>query len=318
MHRFAEVAINLPQVRGTFDYHLPPHLRERIALGHLVTVPFGRQRTQGVVVSLPDSPAVAETKAIESLVDPFPVLTPAQLELAAWIANTYHAGLIDALTLMLPPGLSQQADSVIRLIDTPVEPKNAMQQKVISLLQKKGELRSRQIARAFPRQAWKAAVQALLRQGVLERESVLDPPRVRPKHVRNARLQASPDLARERVASIGKPGSEAYARRQGIIETLIAEGEAIEVSWLYAEHAASLGDLRKLESGGVDRLERSRGLARSARGIGIRPGPAAQPDERTSRRSGSRFPRLSGRAPTPPSCSTASRVPARPNSTCGA
>jgi primosomal protein N' (replication factor Y) len=251
MHRFAEVAINLPQVRGTFDYHLPPHLRERIALGHLVTVPFGRQRTQGVVVKLPDSPAVPETKAVESLVDPFPVLTPAQIELAAWVAKTYHAGLIDALTLMLPPGLSQQADSVLRLIDTPLQAKNPMQQKVISLLQNRGELRSRQIAHAFPRQGWKAAVQALVRQGVLERESILDPPQVRPKHIRNARLQASPELARERVAKIGNPGSKAYSRRQGIIETLIAEGEAIEVSWLYAEHAASLADLRKLEAEGL-------------------------------------------------------------------
>ncbi len=248
MHRFAEVAINLPQVRGTFDYHLPPHLRERIALGHLVTVPFGSQRTQGVVVQLPDSPAVSETKAIEALVDPIPVLTRTQIELASWIADTYHAGLIDALTLMLPPGLSQQADSVIRLVDPQGHLENELQQKIVRLLDKRGDLRSRQLARAFPRQPWKSAVQSLIRDGILERESVLDPPQVRPKNVRNARLLTTPAQARERVASIGNQGSQADVRRRAIIETLIEEGEALEVSWLYAEHGGSLADLRKLEA----------------------------------------------------------------------
>lgn len=248
MPRFAEVAINLPQVRGTFDYHLPPHLRERVGLGHLVTVPFGSQRTQGVVIRLPEVPSVPETKAIEALVDPLPVLTRVQIDLAGWIADTYHAGLIDALTLMLPPGLSQQADSIFRLVEEHSQPKNELQQRIVNLLEKRGDLRSRQLARAFSRQPWKQAAQSLIMDGILERESVLDPPRVRPKKVRNARLLATPARARERVAAMGKPGSQAYIRRRGIIETLIDEGEPLEVTWLYAEHGASLADLKKLEA----------------------------------------------------------------------
>jgi primosomal protein N' len=38
---YVEVAVNLPPVQGTFDYHVPAHLVDIIALGHLVTAPFG-------------------------------------------------------------------------------------------------------------------------------------------------------------------------------------------------------------------------------------------------------------------------------------
>ncbi|MCK5641246.1 MAG: hypothetical protein KAJ19_10625, partial [Gammaproteobacteria bacterium] len=76
---FVEVAVNLPPVRGTFDYHLPPSLRGHVTPGHLVTAPFGQRRVQGIVVSLPKTPAVPDTRPIEGLVDPEPVLTSKQL-----------------------------------------------------------------------------------------------------------------------------------------------------------------------------------------------------------------------------------------------
>jgi len=82
---FVEVAVNLPPIRGTFDYHLPDELHGRVQSGHLVTVPFGKRRVQGVVIALRDQAAVPETRPIEALVDPDPVLTPAQLELARWL-----------------------------------------------------------------------------------------------------------------------------------------------------------------------------------------------------------------------------------------
>src|SRR5262245_3786675 len=112
---FAEVVVNVPNLTTFFHYSIPPELRETLVAGHLVTVPFGGRRAQGVVVSLTDTAPVAEVKDIESLVDPQPVLTPAQLDLAYWIAHTYLAPLIECLTLMLPPGLSQRADALYAL-----------------------------------------------------------------------------------------------------------------------------------------------------------------------------------------------------------
>jgi len=247
LSKYVEVAINLPPVRGTFDYHVPPHLRPKITVGQLVTVPFGQRQVQGIVVRLPATPAVSETRPIDELLDPLPVLSPVQVDLARWLAGTYHGTLIDALTLMIPPGLSQQADSLYHLVEPDFAPENENQRRLLALLIKRGDLRGRQLAHALPHRSWKATADALVRRGVLERSSVLDPPRVRPKNVRNARLSTSPAVARERVAGLGRAGSAAYEHRRAVIEVLSQEGEPLDVTWLYAETGCSLADLHRLE-----------------------------------------------------------------------
>ena len=79
---FVEIAVNLPPVRGTFDYHLPPELRQVVQPGHLVTAPFGDRQVQGVVIRRMNQAAVEETRPIDDLLDEEPVLTGAQLTLA--------------------------------------------------------------------------------------------------------------------------------------------------------------------------------------------------------------------------------------------
>jgi primosomal protein N' len=50
MTTYLEIAVNVPQVSGTFHYHLPSDLEGQIDIGYLVTIPFGRQTVQGVVL----------------------------------------------------------------------------------------------------------------------------------------------------------------------------------------------------------------------------------------------------------------------------
>lgn len=99
----------------TFHYHLPAELETVVEPGHLVWVPFGRQQVQGIVVCLaPASPV--PTKAMLRLARPEPVVTVAQLAMAAWIAETYVAPLAEAIKLFLPPGLftKQEGDRGVR------------------------------------------------------------------------------------------------------------------------------------------------------------------------------------------------------------
>ncbi|OUC07784.1 hypothetical protein RY27_12860, partial [Litorilinea aerophila] len=88
----------------TCRYHLPPHLEEILQPGHLVWVPFGRGRVQGIVWQLADS-APVPTRPVERLARPLPVLTPVQLTLAAWLADYYVASILEVVRLFLPPGL---------------------------------------------------------------------------------------------------------------------------------------------------------------------------------------------------------------------
>jgi primosomal protein N' (replication factor Y) len=93
MITYVEVAVNVPQVSGTFHYHLPPELEGRVQPGHLVEVPFGRQSVQGVVFRLVDQPEVPETKSVTSLLDPLAVLTPQQIKLAGDLSESTLAPL---------------------------------------------------------------------------------------------------------------------------------------------------------------------------------------------------------------------------------
>ncbi len=248
---FVEVAVNLPPVRGTFHYHIPPELEGVVRSGHLITATFGRRKVQGVVVAISETSPVEDTRPIEHLVDPEPVLTPAQLELARWMHLETKASLIECITLMIPPGLSQQADSIYQLISTETDGRSPTEQRLIELLSRRGSLRGRQIERAMSRLNWRRSADKLIRQGILSRTSVLDPPQVHPHQVRFARLATPPGLARERVKEIGRSSSQASTRRNEIIELLIKESEPIEVTWIYAETGANLSDLRKLEEEGL-------------------------------------------------------------------
>src|SRR4030042_2909048 len=112
MAKYMEVAVNVPQVSGTFHYHLPPELEAVVRPGHLVEVPFGRQQVQGVVFRFVDVPEVPETKAVIALLDPQPVLTPEQVSLAGDLAESTLAPLAACVDAMIPPGLAQQADTL--------------------------------------------------------------------------------------------------------------------------------------------------------------------------------------------------------------
>jgi primosomal protein N' (replication factor Y) len=248
---YVEVAVNLPPVRGTFDYHLPPELRQAIQPGHLVTAPFGRRKVQGVVIRSKPKPSVPETRPVDELVDPHPVMSTQQIELAEWMSTYYHAPFIETLNLMIPPGLSQQADSLYHLLDENAEGESDLQSQIISLLKRRGDLRGRQLRRALSRRRWQPAVEALVRKEVVHRTSVLDAPQVRPKTVRTARLAVSPAEARSYYDELGRPGADTVKRRQAILETLIAKSTPLEVTWLYAEHDAKSYDLDLLEERGL-------------------------------------------------------------------
>lgn len=248
---YVEVAVNLPPVRGTFDYHLPPELRGSVLPGHLVTAPFGRRKVQGVVVRTLQQPSVPETRPIDGLLDPEPVMSPEQIELARWISDYYLTPLIESLTLMIPPGLSQQADSLYQLQNPEAQGDSELQSQIISLLKRRGDLRGRQLGRALSRRNWQPAADALVRKEIVSRTSVLDDPGVRPKTVRTVRLAVTPDRARAQYDQLGRPGAQAIKRRQAIMETLISEARPLEVTWLYAEHNAKSYDLDLLEDRGL-------------------------------------------------------------------
>jgi primosomal protein N' (replication factor Y) len=283
---FVRVAVNVPSLAGglagrepnaasdgprtsqesttpaAFDYAVPEHLSGRLGVGHLVLVPFGTRTVQGVVLSGIDQPGVPKTKEVIALVDPEPVLTAAQIALAEWMAESTLGSIASIVGLFLPPGLSQQADTVFRIRESGFadqasqadgESKDAKQdlrksivvRRLLELLQQRGALRGRQIDRALPRLEWRRTAQYLVRRGVLGSDSVLPPAIVRPKFIRTAQIAVPPETAESAMPDIGSTEAT-RSRRQKALRYLISRPDAINVSWIYAESGCNLADLQEL------------------------------------------------------------------------
>jgi len=107
---FAEVAVPRPLPR-TFTYLVPEGLRERIAVGSQVEVPFGRSRSPGFVLAVQKggSPPREGLKEIGRLTYPEPVFDAAILALAKWVSEYYVASIGEVLLTALPGGLRREA-----------------------------------------------------------------------------------------------------------------------------------------------------------------------------------------------------------------
>ena len=180
MSHFVQVAVNVPSVAGVFDYAIPTELAEAIGIGHLVIVPFGKQTVQGVVLHFVGRPSVAETKHILEILDPEPVLTSTQIELAEWMAEATLSPLAAIINMMIPAGLSQQADVsyALRNVDAETQTGAGLSQinaHILKLLHERGPLRGRQIETQFRNVDWRKSAEWLVRHGVLEKKSVLPP-----------------------------------------------------------------------------------------------------------------------------------------------
>ncbi|HEY4692975.1 MAG TPA: DEAD/DEAH box helicase, partial [Bellilinea sp.] len=260
MPQFVEVAVNVPGRTGSFDYHLPAELMNLVQPGCLVVVPFGKQRVQGVVLQLLDAPSVPETRPVEALLDPQPVVTAAQMELAQQLSIDTLTPLSACLDLMLPSGISQQADleySLVESLRIADEELKQTAQRFVNLLKERGALRGRQIEAALPRQGWKEAIQSLIKRGVVISRPVLPEIGVRPKVVRMVRLAVTPEQAAREPGNLGRTGTAVYKRRKAMLEFLIHEPWLVEASWVYASSGGTLADLRHLEELGLVALSES-------------------------------------------------------------
>jgi primosomal protein N' (replication factor Y) len=244
---YLEIAVNVSHVDDVFHYHLPPELEGRVQTGHLVVVPFGEQRVQGVVLRQVAAPAVPETRPVAELVDPKAVVTPDQIRFAEALAAEANMTLAAAVNLMLPAGLAQHADRLFSLLPGPRDPAglSALQKRLLNLLERRGALRGRQIDRAVPRTNWRASMRALTRRKMVSSESVLLPPAVRAKFIRMAQIAAAPKKVEAAIADLGATEAT-QSRREKILRFLLAEAVPVDVSWVYAQSGGNLADLKLL------------------------------------------------------------------------
>lgn len=210
---FAEIVINIEAgLAGTFHYHVPSDLQPVLRVGHFVEIEFGSRLAQGIIIAFADTSEIENTKPVISLIDEEPVVQPWQIGLAHWLSQEYLTPLNACLRLFLPPGLTRWADVTVdvnpywdgngRLTDN--------QTQLIALLREKGFLRGRQLQKLMPKGSdWRTAVSQLAKRDIVRKATILDAPRVKPKEIRMAELNASWERVQAVVAELGRPSKQA-------------------------------------------------------------------------------------------------------------
>ena len=240
----------------TFHYHLPPNLIGQVKPGHLIWAPFGPQEVQGIVVG-PATSSPVETKAIDRLARPRPVLTTAQLDMAFWIADYYVAPISQAVKLFLTPGLLSKSgeppkvrakrEEQIELLIDPL----AIRQNLLSLNHKSRQAQILNALLTQPSRPWtlnelKTGCNLSSKDPVLALQEK-DLVRVKDNEVM---LAQPPSVAEDAILALKN-----VSKLEPVLQALAKAGAPMWKTDLYAAVDTNLNALRKLRDAGLIRLE---------------------------------------------------------------
>jgi len=237
--RYADVSVHSPAARRqTFSYRVPAGLS--VAPGQAVWVPFGARTLQGIVTALTALPGVDADKVrdITGVIDPRPLVSGAQLELAHWINEYYLTPLAGALGLMLPPGFERKSVTFLALTPQPADYDPAAlipaAQELLDLLRPQGELRQVDAEEQLGKMKTRRALKQLIEWDLVQRRYTLTPPGVGPKQVPYIYLELDAAAAEEQVAV----RRHRAPKQAALLEYLIRQGTAVALSRVRAESGA--------------------------------------------------------------------------------
>lgn len=113
---FAEVAILGTALDKCLHYAVPAEAAAHIEAGSRVSVPVGKRKAAGIVISLantaPELPEGVTIRPIVELLDP--AIPRDLLDLCRWISSYYFYPIGEVLSLALPLGGSEKAGAILR------------------------------------------------------------------------------------------------------------------------------------------------------------------------------------------------------------
>jgi primosomal protein N' (replication factor Y) (superfamily II helicase) len=258
MAQYAEIAVDVT-LRRTFDYHIPPSLQDKIAVGHLVEVQFATANQPGIVVRLHDDEPNFTTKPILARLHPQPVVNTAQIALGRWMSARYQCALSACLWLMLPPSAGR--DVLIHLRQPDSVRHDPTEQQVIDVLKRRSarnrETRYGNLTQALPGVLWRQALDDLERDAIIERERLLIPPQVSPKieHIVSFSLPLAQTDELMSTLPKRKSAGRWYTLWPTVRELLLEAGDPPPVAWLCEQSGMKPDDIKKLVTLGVLQID---------------------------------------------------------------
>lgn len=112
---FVDVILTL-HLPSSYRYRVPMMLNDRIAVGQIVAVQFGKKKIySAIVVNITQEVPAYKTKYILDIIDDTPILTPLQITFFSWIASYYVAYIGDVLSAALPAPFRLKSESVVQV-----------------------------------------------------------------------------------------------------------------------------------------------------------------------------------------------------------
>ena len=85
-----------------YSYIVPEVLTDKVEVGSLIKVPFGRAITEGIVIERNDGQSISGLKFVEGIISKFPIVTLNQISLFQTVAARYGSSVWDVMRLALP------------------------------------------------------------------------------------------------------------------------------------------------------------------------------------------------------------------------
>lgn len=270
-----------------YDYRIPDALRDKIAPGVRVVVPFGggNRRTEGIVLSLGAAQPGVRLKNIASVLDAEPVLSPEMIRLAVWLRERYFCTVYDAVHAMLPAGLWYQMESVYTLcvgIDRErayeAAGKSGQERLVLdAVFAHGGSCPLTDLECVFENASPSRALQSLVRKGILQTDS-REKRRVGDKKIRMVSLAVSAE-----DAQTAADRREKRAPLQSACLRLLCTLERVSLSELCYFTGASQSSVNALVKAGMVEITQEEVFRRSTfRSTETVPLPVLNEEQRTA------------------------------------
>jgi primosomal protein N' (replication factor Y) len=199
---YVEVAVVLPVI-GTYYYQVPPELREKVAVGRQVLVPFGRRRLTGYILGIKQQPPPGVDVAIRDVIQVSTEechFSEPHLPFYRWLSNYYLAPLGEVIQSALPRGTSTSTRrtasiSEAGLLSLRESTLEAEETAVLSLLREHPAMTLRQIRSRLPEHNAGRICRRLGRRGLILWEDQVQEPRIKPRYLKMVRASQNLDLA---------------------------------------------------------------------------------------------------------------------------
>ncbi|HEY4388912.1 MAG TPA: primosomal protein N' [Ktedonobacteraceae bacterium] len=199
------------------SYQVPAEFAAEAQIGQLVAVPYGERLVEGIiwelrsgeeeeeeeeyfyeveVDSLDETVSGTALRPIRSILDREPALLPYQMTLAVWLSDYYVTALAVVVQAMLPPGLVQRSQTVLRLVTENLSELEVGQgaslriQALVGLLLSEGEINIVRLKEMLGPKRARELLKEVRSSGLIEQEAELAAPKAKVRTKRIVRLLA--------------------------------------------------------------------------------------------------------------------------------